>query len=295
MQQLFSQKAEKELAAALSRRRRCLLFLDFDGTLSKIVSHPRLAKLDKSVKASLEKLAKNPRVKLFVVSGRDLDDIKRRIGMDKIACAGNHGLEWAVGRVRRQVPIPARTLQALRNLKADFLKLARAFPGAIVEDKRLTLALHYRLVARARQSDFQRLAGELLRNVSKQSRLSVLSGKKIYDVRPAIKWTKGEFVKMMMEKRHSRGLPAIYLGDDVTDEDAFKLRPRVIGVKVGAARNSAAAYSVRSVGEVAKFFDFLEHLFRKKNKKQFTDRRNPCKVESWQRNKMSRLAITGTP
>lgn len=248
-----------ELAAAL-RGRRLAVFLDYDGTLTPIVDRPDLAVLSDDMRQTLRRLA--AAWPTAVVSGRARDDVAARVGVDSLKYAGAHGFDIAgpdAAGPRLEVepglaPAVARAAEELRRRTAGI-------PGVLVEDKRFAAAVHYRLVAEARVPEVERIVDEVLAG---RPELRKALGKKVFELRPAIDWDKGRAVRWLLG---ALGLDRpdvvpLYVGDDVTDEDAFRaLRDRGIGVLVAdAPRPTAARYSLRDVGEVREFLERLVGL-----------------------------------
>ena len=244
-----------EIADRVIPRARLALILDFDGTLAPIVAAPERAVLPDRVRSALQRLARMPHVTLAIVSGRALDDIRARVGIDGLIYAGNHGLEIASPRWRWLLPeaerLQPRVAEAVRGLRAR----VEAVPGAIVEDKGLTISVHFRqtplpLVETVRVSAYEE---------AERRGLVVRAGKRVYELWPPVTWDKGAAVRWILDREFGSEWPAraavIYAGDDRTDEDAFVALPDpAITVKVGpGAQPTAAAFAVRDVAEMVQF------------------------------------------
>ena len=238
--------------AALGRP--LLLLLDYDGTLTPIVEHPSRAVLSPATKRLLARLARRPRVRVAIVSGRSLSDVKRLVGLRGLWYVGNHGLEMQAGRrhyvhpsAQRCRPRLARAVSALRTALRDI-------PGAWVEDKSLTVSVHWRRVPPSSVRRFRRIMAERLAPLRRRKALGVTRGKRVIELRPPIRWGKGDAVRWL-RRCVARPQPwLLYLGDDRTDESAFAAVNRLQGVSVlvGApARASSARWSLRSPREVA--------------------------------------------
>jgi len=244
-----------EIADRVIPRARLAVVLDFDGTLAPIVSAPERAALPDRVRAALQRLVRMPHVTLAIVSGRGLDDIRARVGIDGLIYAGNHGLEMASSRWRWSHPeaerLRPRVAEAVRGLRTR----VEAVPGAIVEDKGLTISVHFRqtphpLVETVRVSAYEE---------AERRGLVVRAGKRVYELRPPVTWDKGAAVRWMLDREFGTDWPqraaVIYAGDDRTDEDAFVALPDpAITVKVGPGiQPTAAAFAVRDVEEMVQF------------------------------------------
>lgn len=244
--------------AALLAARRVALFLDYDGTLTPIVDRPELAVLDPDMRDLLDTLA--ARCTLAIVSGRDVRDVRALVGLDSLIYAGSHGFEidgphgWHLEHEQEVECLPA--LDAAENA----LKAALAgFEGVIVERKHFSVAVHYRMAA---AGDTETIKATVTAVDAQHPALRTLAGKKVRELRPAVEWNKGRAVTWMLDKldlRPPEALP-IYIGDDVTDEDAFQaLGDAALGIVVRdhAARYTDARYALDDPSEVLTFLRFL--------------------------------------
>ncbi|MBF6569454.1 MAG: trehalose-phosphatase [Candidatus Binataceae bacterium] len=225
--------------------------MDYDGTLAPIVNDPAVAWPLPEARKALMALASRPDlIDLAVVSGRNLIELRRLLNLDRgLYLIGVHGLEMAN---------PDGKVEILPDLQAAMIDLAevrrwlRNIPnetGLIVEDKVLSLALHYRnadlVSARSIVAEFESFVAGFA------SRLAIKRGKKVIEAVP-LAANKGAAVTRLIELTGNSAIP-IYLGDDVTDEDAFRaLAGRGVTILVGEARESAAQYRVDSPAEVAR-------------------------------------------
>jgi trehalose-phosphatase len=221
--------------------RRLALFLDYDGTLTPIVERPEDAVLAEETRAVLRRLA--GRHAVAVVSGRDLEDVRARVAVEGITYAGCHGFEIAGPRGNR---VHAAAAAAAPQLAAAADQVARdthELPGVQLERKRFTLAVHYR---RAREADVPAVRDALARAQARHPALRVTSGKKVLELQPDVDWDKGRAVLWLIETLGLEDALPVYIGDDVTDEDAFRaLAGRGVGIAVqDAPRPTAARYSL---------------------------------------------------
>lgn len=234
-----------------------LLLLDYDGTLVPIQASPEQAKLPASTKSLLETLSCHRRVTVAVLSGRSLNELRRLVGLRTLIYVGNHGLEmWRDGRYT-EVTVSKSFREAVACIRSRLARLVADVPGACVEDKRLSVSLHYRLVPKNQVAHLKaKFRGEVLPLI-RAAELAVLRGKKVIEVRPDLHWSKGHTTLRLVKRMRHRPLLPIYIGDDRTDEDAFAVLTGGITIRVGALRQSKAHYYVRGVKEVLAFLQWM--------------------------------------
>lgn len=242
-----------------------LLLFDYDGTLTPIVERPELADLHKESRQLLKALVHRPRFTIGIVSGRALNDLQNRVGIKGIIYAGNHGLEIKGPGAEFIHPLTEETGSVIRVLSKMLSKSLSTIRGAVVEDKGSTLSVHYRMVEDEEKIEevknvFEQVVG-LARTLGK---VKTTSGKKVHEVRPNVPWHKGKAVKFIMKKyaRKGRtsGLLPIYVGDDLTDEDAFKVIEGYGGISIYVSSEDSqttARYLLNSPAEVAEFIQRL--------------------------------------
>lgn len=236
-----------------------VLFLDYDGTLTPIVERPELAVLSPEMRQTVSALAE--RFPVVIVSGRGREDVARLVGVESLIYAGSHGFDIAGlaagGRPIRH-EVAGRFRPALRQAANDLKTALASVPGVLVEDKRFAVAVHYRLAPADRIADIEAAVDRALASCPD---LKKTGGKKVFDLRPAIEWDKGKAVLWLLEALDLRGdeVVPIYIGDDTTDEDAFRaLGDRGLTILVTREpRPTAAAYTLQDPGEVG---DFLRRI-----------------------------------
>jgi alpha,alpha-trehalase len=234
---------------------RLAVFLDYDGTLTPIVSHPEQAWLADSMRQVLQQLTE--RASVAILSGRDLDDVRRRVGIEEIVYAGSHGFDVAGPHgLRRQI-----ATEFLPNLDAAENELHRALdeiPGAQVERKLFSVAAHYR---NGQENDLSRIQRVVNAVTTQHHELRKIDGKKVYELLPDIDWNKGKAVIWLLEMFGLEGgtLHPIYIGDDTTDEDAFRALKQVgVGIVVSEkSQDTAASYSLKDPADVERFLRAL--------------------------------------
>lgn len=258
--------AWETIANRIRTARHTLLMFDFDGTLTPIVDTPEMAKLHEESRKLLKSLARCRKFTIAVVSGRAINDLQCKVAVPGIIYAGNHGLEIQGLDLDFVHPITEEVRPLLRILGLVLKKALGAIRGVIVEDKGLSLSVHYRLVDDQEVDQVNDIFESTVGVAAVLGKVRTTSGKMVREVRPAVPWDKGKAVKLLM-RRYGRGgrqsgLLPIYLGDDLSDEDAFKVIESYGGVAVyvGAENNqSAASYYLKSTGEVD---DFIKELLR---------------------------------
>jgi len=237
--------------------RQIILLLDFDGTLVPIRRTPAEARMPAKMSKLLLLLARHPSISVGIVTGRSLPDIRQKVKMHRMFLIANHGFEiflddacWVHPWAERIKPLLHRLAQRLRGR-------LQSVSGVFVEDKRYTLAIHYRAV---RQKDV-RLVRETVHDLVMPfwREFKITRGKKVIEVRPNVPWSKGTAIQQVLTSlKRIKEECVIYAGDDTTDEDAFgALRGNGITIVVGKKRHSKAAYWVRNPAEVWEFLATL--------------------------------------
>ncbi len=245
------------IARELEKASHVLLLFDFDGTLAPIVAQPGQARLLPEAHRALLRLARVRRCTLGFVSGRSLGDLENHVLVPHSFYAGNHGLEWegpGVGPFRAR-PRP-ELLQALRQVRERVGKELDHCPGILVEDKGLSLSVHYRGAPRERLRDVQQRLARLAKRFHRF--LQVKRGKMVFEFRPSGGPDKGRIVLATLHRlqnEYSVRPLTFYFGDDTGDEPAFAAVSGFgYGVHVGKPRaNSAARFRLANPEEVAEF------------------------------------------
>lgn len=237
--------------------REILLFLDYDGTLTPIVATPDLAIISDTMRETVLEVAK--KMTVSVVSGRATDDVRSKVKIDGIFYAGSHGFE--IVDPKGEVTINEEAQKIRKTINEVHQKLSeqlKKVDGALVENVKYTISSHYRNVA---DKDFPKVKEEVEKILEEYPTLRKTEGKKVFEIRPKIDWDKGRAVSWILKvlnydkEKHI----AIYIGDDTTDEDAFKvLKDKGFGIFVATEpRLSEAKYKIKDVDEVQKVLEFL--------------------------------------
>lgn len=254
------EEVEKRLAG-----KRPAVFLDYDGTLTPIVERPEDAVISEHMRESVRDLA--TRCPVCVVSGRDRPVVQELMGLDNLIVAGSHGFDiWSPDAGTIEHEAGDGTFQdLLEQVKARLHDVMDPIEGALVEPKKASVAAHYRLVSEGERQKIKAVVDEIL--AAHPDRLKMTPGKMVYEIQPKIDWHKGKAVLYLLDALdlNRDDVIPIYVGDDVTDEDAFRaLEGRGLGIFVGRAddpevgeRTTAADFILGTVEEVATFLDSL--------------------------------------
>ncbi len=252
---LFSRRKNipRNVSKTVSAAPGIAIFLDYDGTVTPIRKTPSSAVLAHRTLSILRRLSELPGVSLAIVTGRSLEDILQRVPIAGIGLAANHGFQILLGGRLWVHPEAVSTLRSIRVLHRILCSHIIFYPKAFVENKDITLSVHYRNVPDAQAGIVRSLVENAIRDHNPA--LIVTRGKRVIEVRPPVRWGKGDAVfKILGEIESKRPVLPVFIGDDRTDEDAFRvLRTKGITVRVGRTNFTEAHYYVKNVGEVLKF------------------------------------------
>ncbi|BAT92885.1 hypothetical protein VIGAN_07174300 [Vigna angularis var. angularis] len=255
-----------------AKGKKIALFLDYDGTLSPIVDNPDCAFMSDNMRAAVKKVAEY--FPTAIISGRRRDKVYEFVGLSDLYYAGSHGMD-IIGPPRQSISDdhPDSDKKGLGELNlfqpaAEFLPMidevrrllkecTKDIEGATVENNKFCASVHYRNV----DEENWHIVGQRVYDVLKgYPRLRLTHGRMVLEVRPVIDWDKGKAVTFLLE---SLGLGnrddvlTIYVGDDRTDEDAFKVLREAnkgCGILVSPSpKESNAVYSLRDPSEVILF------------------------------------------
>ncbi|MBL6946371.1 MAG: trehalose-phosphatase [Rhodospirillales bacterium] len=239
------------------------IFLDYDGTLTPIVDRPEMAILSESARTIVRGLA--GRCSLAIVSGRDRPDVEKLVGIDNLIYAGSHGFDIMVpGGQAIQREEGAEFADVLEQVKVRLHDEVDGIEGSLIEPKKSSVAVHYRLVAPDQQAKIKTVVDAILAD---HETLRVTPGKMVYEIQPKLDWNKGKAVLWLLEALDldKPDILPMYFGDDITDEDAFRaLSGRGLGIFVGGATQEAkkdrptdADYRVTDPDEAVRLLDTL--------------------------------------
>jgi trehalose 6-phosphate phosphatase len=238
-----------QVVRRLRATNRWLLLLDFDGTLVPMINNPSEVRLDPPVQRVLGRLAKHRGSSVYIMSGRRLADLRRRVRIPGVRLLGLHGWE------RRGAALPPSQKRLLRQAKLWLAQWLPAMPGIEIEDKGYALAVHYRGAA----LPMVRVAGLVMliaRDLFRPG-LHLLKGKNIWELLPRAIVGKGHATQRLIEGLPADTLP-IFVGDDTSDESAFAVLQNGLAVHVGGHTKTKASFRLRNPGEVREFLERLE-------------------------------------
>lgn len=260
MRHLFDEWTNIE--SGIKKSRHLLLLLDYDGTLTPIAPTPGEALLDDKLKKRLASLARKEKYTIGIISGRSLNEVKNLFKIKGVYYAGNHGLEIEAGNVKFIHPDFSRYQPYIKEVNDQLNAITRGIKGVVLEDKGMTLSLHYRLVEKKWVSKIKKAFNQVCAPYQKKGKIKVTLGKKVLEVRPAIEWDKGKALcKIEQLSGVASGDLTCYIGDDQTDFDAFNvLRSRGISIFVGKDSLSSAQYYLKDTKEVAEFLERVNNL-----------------------------------
>ncbi|UCH44676.1 MAG: bifunctional alpha,alpha-trehalose-phosphate synthase (UDP-forming)/trehalose-phosphatase [Nitrospiraceae bacterium] len=227
------------------------LFLDYDGTLTPIVDSPERAIIDEDTLMLIRKL--QGIMPVAIVTGRSLNNIMDIIKIGNLVYAGNHGAEiWDGNKLVIDQQI-ADSREMLNIMIAQLKATLSPIQGLIIEDKGITASIHFRMVS---PHDICRVHDVFWAIAERHKEMfTITSGKKVFEIRPHGMWNKGDAVKWIWGNIGENRLP-LYIGDDLTDEDAFKaIRGKGIGVSV--EKSEEADYYMKTQDEVKAFLNWV--------------------------------------
>ncbi|OEL26729.1 putative trehalose-phosphate phosphatase 8 [Dichanthelium oligosanthes] len=247
--------------AAAAKGKRIVMFMDYDGTLSPIVTDPDMAFMTAEMRAAVRDVAKQ--FPTAIVTGRCIEKVCSFVGLSDLYYAGSHGMDIKGPSSKEDTTVllqPAREFlpvidKAFRALE----ERTRNTPGARVENNKFCLSVHFRCVDEKSWSPLAEQVKAVLRDFPE---LKLTEGRKVLEIRPSIMWDKGKAVEFLLrslgfdDDDGSDVLP-VYIGDDRTDEDAFKVlkkRGQGLGILVSKCpKETDASYSLQDPTEVMEF------------------------------------------
>ncbi|PSS28803.1 Trehalose-phosphate phosphatase [Actinidia chinensis var. chinensis] len=260
---------------SIAKGNRIVVFLDYDGTLSPIVDDPDRAFMSDPMRSAVREIARQ--FPTAIISGRSRDKVYEFVKLDEVFYAGSHGMDIrgpprqlrsyddkyqtsALDEKGNEFIIfqPAQEfLPAIKDMLKELENKTNKIQGVMIEDNRFCISVHYRHV---QEEDYVTLQEKVQSVLATYPQFHLTRGKKVMEIRPSIEWNKGHALEYLLETlgfaSSSNTLP-IYIGDDWTDEDAFRvLRSRGVGYPIivsSTPRDTMALYSLRDPSEVLSF------------------------------------------
>ncbi|XVE83164.1 hypothetical protein DITRI_Ditri16bG0065700 [Diplodiscus trichospermus] len=251
-----------------SKGKQIVMFLDYDGTLSPIVEDPDRAFMSKKMRKTVRKLAKC--FPTAIVSGRCRDKVYKFVKLAELYYAGSHGMDIKGPEKRSKSNKDSESvlfqpasefLPMIDEVYNQLVETTKSTPGAKVENNKFCLSVHFRCVDEKKWSELAQQVRSVLKDYPK---LRLTQGRKVLEIRPTIKWDKGKALEFLLESlgfANCTDVFPVYIGDDRTDEDAFKIlrdRGQGFGILVSKfPKDTSASYSLQEPDEV---MDFLRRL-----------------------------------
>jgi len=238
-----------------------LLFLDYDGTLVSFKDKPDTIVTPLEVEIVLEKVVQNPKFTVFIVSGRTLNEIKSLLDIEGLSFAALHGLQIEFSDGKSFSWKPAENVQPfVKEIKEKVCYEFKDEKGVFIENKEFTLAFHYRMLSKEKIEGAVERFIDTVEKIDKKNMLEIIHGEKVVEARPR-GWDKGKAAELILNniRGYTNTVP-VYIGDDTTDEDAFKYLGNQ-GITIFVANNSnmstLAHYWLKNPDEVLMFLKNL--------------------------------------
>jgi len=230
----------------ISAQPKILLLLDFDGTISPIVADPKDARLPKEMKDWLVRVSKSPAFKVGIVTGRGLKDVRSKVGIPNLIYSANHGAQiFYKGKMLLEKDADLK--KPLHKLALAISKRIKKMKGVALEDKGQSVAVHYRRAKKSLHKTVREIVKSEAEPILKKYDLRFSYGKMVIEVRRAHSWNKGSAVLWIWKHMAPNYVP-IYIGDDITDEDAFlALKDHGLTIRIGRKKDSHAQFCIRSI------------------------------------------------
>ncbi|XAR73361.1 Trehalose-phosphatase [Bertholletia excelsa] len=267
-----------------SKGKQIVMFLDYDGTLSPIVEDPDRAFMSGSMRKTVRKLAKY--FPTAIVSGRCRDKVYKFVKLAELYYAGSHGMDikgpskgskhknmWNLQDTPVLFQPASEFLPMIDEVYKVLLEKTKSTPGAKVEHNKFCLSVHFRCVDEKKWSELAQQVKSVLKEYPK---LRLTQGRKVLEIRPTIKWDKGKALEFLLESlgfANCTDVFPVYIGDDRTDEDAFKVlrdKGQGFGILVSKIpKDTNASYYLQEPSEVMDFLQRLVQWKRESLREQF--------------------------
>ncbi|XP_015888685.1 trehalose-phosphate phosphatase B-like [Ziziphus jujuba] len=265
----------------LAEGKKVVVFLDYDGTLSKIVKDPDKATMTQNMREAVKNVALH--FPTAVISGRGRDKVLEFVQLDEVYYAGSHGMDISTpsgsskygSDIHQTITInekgeevvdfcPAKEfLPTIQEIVIMLRDKTKHIKGAIVEDNKFCLSVHFRCVEDKDVGDLKSMVEDMMQGYPN---FKISEGKKVMEIRPNIEWDKGRALLYLLDTLgfgNSNDVLPIYIGDDKTDEDAFKViqsrgEDQGLAIVVSSTpKETEASYSLREPNQVKSFLKRL--------------------------------------
>jgi trehalose 6-phosphate phosphatase len=243
----------RDISLRVRAAKNIALFLDFDGTLVDFRPRPDQVELSARTRAALRKLARHRAVRVIIVSGRRRASLLQFIKVPRIFLHGLYGWEKEYG-----LRLPETTTRKLAQARPILGALLNDAPDIFIEDKGISFAVHFRDAS----AQSERRARVRLRKLIMRFRphLGIIRAGNAWEVAPRHVRGKGHAVRKLYRELGGATFLPIYVGDDLTDEPAFKALRKGITVLVGLRRSTSAHFWLQNPAQVGVFLERLEQL-----------------------------------
>jgi trehalose 6-phosphate phosphatase len=248
--------------------RAILLMCDFDGTLTPIHGDPGKCVLLPNIRNQLEMIVHSGKSHVAILSGRSLSDIQKRVPIKNIYHAGNHGLEISGPNIKYVHPKALAAKTIIDKIRGSVEKEIADIEGILIEKKKFSFTLHYRMANKADGAFVRKTFYKIISENTQEQTVAILKGKKVLELTPNVSWDKGKAALLIIRHLEKTCLP-IYIGDDVTDESAFKaLSEGGITIRVGISKKTAAQYYLKNQRESLQFLHYIHEMVKHRDAKK---------------------------
>ena len=240
-----------------------LLLVDYDGTLAPIAPTPEEAYLPAKTRIVLRRIRRLRGVTVGIVSGRSLQTVKKLARIPGLVYVGNHGCEIRGPGLNFVHPAARRSRPHMKHIATDLRQKLAEIPGSRVESKGLSISVHWRGVSARKVAECRRLILRVLSPWRRRGKIRVTHGKRVVEVRAPVMWHKGssvEWINRHLDSARSRGI--CYLGDDRTDEDAFRAVNRLHGISISIGAQRQATTAKWWLADCNQVREYLARLYR---------------------------------
>lgn len=258
---IFDNLAEVE--RNIKSKEKILLGMDHDGSIAEIITTMQEARMTEQMREVLMILSKNPRICLAFVSGRMIDELKSVVKIDNAFYAGNHGFQIE-GYGAEYTYKDKKVIELIEKITKEVEKNYQNIDGIVIERKIYTTSFHFRNVPQNKQESVRT---EILNTLNKHKNIRIVEGKKLFNIRPKIKRNKGVAIETIgnhfYKNNWRKHFTVIYIGDDNSDEDAFKIlgdNDTGVVVNENPPENTYANYYAKNVKEIEELFRWVNKI-----------------------------------